>query len=457
MQKQFGGIQKMRKKHEEQLMLTFLIPDNKLGKELQAISKILDANRHILNMVHNDLTTAKKKKTGRRGLNADQVLRCALLKQHQCLSYEDLEFYISDSTSFHAFARIGNSKCPKKSTLQDNIKAISAETWEYINRTLVDYSLQNNIEKANMARTDSTAVDTNIHYPTDSTLLQDGIRILTRSLARGKDLNPKPVYTFSDHQRAAKRKVLNIKNKPKKRNKAYKDLLKLAAKVVGYVEAAIPLLALYEGNDAESSVQARMLADKLEYDKAIMLRVIEQTKRRVIHGESVPAEEKVVSFFECHTDIINKGNRDTQFGHKVFLTTAKSGLVLDCLIERGNPSDAGTFKELLNRQQEILGKMPRQMAADGGFASKENLEEAQEEGVQDMVFAKKRGLKILDMAKSEWVYKKLRNFRAGIEGLISVLKRAFGLDRCTWSDWEGFKQYVWSCVVTFNLQVIARS
>ena len=384
-------------------------------------------------------------------------MRCAFLKQHQCLSYEDLEFYLSDSASFHSFARIGNSKCPKKSTLQDNIKAISAKTWEQINRAFVEYSLKNNIENANMARTDSTAVDTDVHYPTDSTLLQDGIRIMTRSLTRGKYLDPQPAYTFSKHQRAVKRKVLTIQNNPKKRNKAYKDLLKLATKVVGYVEAAIPALTLYEGNDAESSVQAEMLADKLEHDKAIMLKVIEQTKRRVIHGESVPAEEKVVSFFEGHTDIINKGNRDTQFGHKVFLTTAKSGLILDCLIERGNPSDSGKFKELLERQKEILGKMPRQMAADGGFASKENLEEAKKEGVQDMAFAKKRGLKILDMAKSEWVYKKLRNFRAGIEGLISVLKRAFGLDRCTWSDWEGFKQYVWSCVVTFNLQVLARS
>lgn len=457
MQKQTEGIQKMRKTHEEQLMLTFLIPNNKLGKELQTISQILDANRHILDMVHKDLTASKTTKTGRRGLNADQVLRCAFLKQHQGLSYEDLEFYISDSVSFHAFARIGKSKCPKKSALQDNIKAISAETWEQVNRALVDYSLKNNIEKADMARTDATAVDTNIHYPTDSTLLQDGIRILTRSLARGKDLDPQPAYTFSNHQRGAKRKVLTIQNNPKKRNKAYKALLKLSEKVIGYVEAAIPALYLYEGNDVESSVRANMLADQLERDKAIMLQVIEQTKRRVINGESVPADEKVVSFFECHTDIINKGNRDTQFGHKVFFTTAKSGLVLDCLIERGNPSDSGKFKELLNRQQEILGKMPRQMAADGGFASKDNLEKAKEEGVQDMAFGKKRGLKILDMAKSEWVYKKLRNFRAGIEGLISALKRAFGLDRCTWRDWEGFKQYVWSCVVTFNLQVIARS
>lgn len=159
-----------------------------------------------------------------------------------------------------------------------------------------------------------------------------------------------------------------------------------------------------------------MLADTLEYDRAIMLKVMDQTKRRVMHGEFVPAEEKVISFSECHSEVISKGNRETQFGHKIFLTTGKSGLILDCLMERGNPNDAGKFKELLQRQKTILVNVPRQIAADGGFASKDNLKEAKRAGVRDAVFAKKRGFKILDMAKSQWVYKKLRNFRAGIEG-----------------------------------------
>lgn len=227
--------------------------------------------------------------------------------------------------------------------------------------------------------------------------------------------------------------------------------------MVGYAEKAISVLSSYQSPDADNTVQAWMLADKLERDKALMLKVMDQARRRIIHDESVPADEKIFSFFQCHSDIISKGNRQTQFGHKVFITTGRSGLVLDCIPAKGNPADSEKFKELLNRQKEILGKAPRQITADGGFASQNNLKEAKQEGVQDAVFAKKLGLKILDMAKSKWVYKKLRNFRAGIEGLISVLKRAFGLDRCTWKDWEGFKQYVWSNIVTFNLQVIARA
>lgn len=448
----------MRKKFEEQMKFTYMIPENKLGKELESISQILDGNLSVLDAVYKDLTKYTNTSTGRKGLNANQVLRSVIIKQFWSMTYDELEFHLSDSTTFRAFARIENNQYPKKSALQSNIKAISAETWEKINRALVDYSLKKEIEQGNMTRTDATAVDTDIHYPTDSTLLQDGIRVITRTLARGKMLDPIPEYNFSDHNRGAKKKVLTIDNaKKKKRDKAYKELLRLANNVVGYAEKAIRVLLSYESPDYESSMFAQMYANQLEYNLEILKQVIDQTTRRIIHGEKVPAQEKVLSFFECHTDIIEKGNRETQFGHKVFMTTGSSGVILDCLMPRGNPNDSAMFEELLDRQNEILGKSPRQMAADGGFASKDNLEKAKESGIEDMAFGKKRGLKILDMAKSEWVYKKLRNFRAGVEGLISALKRAFGLDRCTWKDWEGFKQYVWSCIVTFNLQVMARA
>jgi len=176
----------------------------------------------------------------------------------------------------------------------------------------------------------------------------------------------------------------------------------------------------------------------------------------VLKGEKVPASEKIVSFFEDHTDIIVKGRRDTEYGHKVFLSGGVSTMILGCLIVRGNPADSDQYRSLLEQHKERFGRMPRQVTADGGFASKDNLAFAKGNGVKDAVFAKKRGLSITDMAKSSWVYKKLRNFRAGIEAGISTLKRAFGLDRCTWSGWEGFKRYVWSSIVSYNLLVLAR-
>jgi len=170
----------------------------------------------------------------------------------------------------------------------------------------------------------------------------------------------------------------------------------------------------------------------------------------------VPATQKIVSIFEEHTDIIVKGSRDVQYGHKLNLSTGRSGLILDVVIEEGNPADADCFVPMLERHIEQYGKAPRQTAADGGYASIENLREAKQRAVEDVVFHKKRGLKIEDMAKSPWVYRKLRNFRAGIEAGISTMKRAYGWGRCTWKGLQHFKAYVWSSVVAHNLALFGR-
>jgi len=130
--------------------------------------------------------------------------------------------------------------------------------------------------------------------------------------------------------------------------------------------------------------------------------------------------------------------------------------VLDVVIEAGNPADTERFIPMLDRHMAFYGKAPRQMAADGGYASKENLAQAKERGVKDVALHKKRGLKVEAMAKSPWVYRKLRNFRAGIEAGISWLKRAYGLGRCTWKGLVHFKAYVWSAVVAHNLALLGR-
>jgi len=188
----------------------------------------------------------------------------------------------------------------------------------------------------------------------------------------------------------------------------------------------------------------------------LIVKVIDQTECRVFQGEKVPAVEKIVSLFEEHSDIIIKGSRDIQYGHKITLSTGTSGLVLDVTIEAGNPADTERFMPLLERLCELYGRPPLQIAADGGYASKQNLDNAKECGVKDIAFHKKRGLAIEAMTKSPWVYRKLRNFRAGIEAGISCLKRRWGLSRCTWKGLPHFNAYVWSSVVAHNLAVFAR-
>ena len=176
----------------------------------------------------------------------------------------------------------------------------------------------------------------------------------------------------------------------------------------------------------------------------------------MLAGEPVPASEKLVSLFEPHADIIVKGSRDVEYGHKLNLTTGRSGMILDLVIEAGNPADSERLLPMLERHIGICGQAPRQAAADGGFASRDNLATAKALGVRDMAFHKKAGLRIEDMVRSNWVYRKLRNFRAGIEAGISCLKRAYGLARCTWRGLDHFKTYVWSSVVAYNLVLFTR-
>lgn len=448
----------MRQKFNPQPNLFATMARNKIAQELKQISQVLDATPTVLDLAYQDLIRSVRPTTGREGMTAEQVLRCAILKQYRQLTYEELAFHLEDSDSFRGFSRLEMGQYPCKSILQENIKALREETWEAIHREIIGYAKEEKIETGRKVRIDATCVETDIHHPTDSTLLADGVRIITRWLAEGKELSPTPRYLYSDHRRVVKKRVLTILNakKEKVRQDAYRDLLVYAGKVREYALSAIPELHNHQGRELADLFAGKVLAEKLARAVGILEKVMDQTDRRVFKGEKVPASEKVVSFFEEHTDIIVKKKRETEYGHKIFLTGGSSTMILDCLIVRGNPADSEQYEAMLERQKKQYGRMPRQVSADGGFASKNNLAFAKKHGVKDAAFAKKRGLSVLDMAKSVWVYKALRNFRAGIEAGISTLKRAFGLDRCTWKSWEGFGRYVWSSIVSYNLLVLAR-
>jgi IS5 family transposase len=435
-----------------------LMHTSAIAKELRCISKILDQTPEILDTVHCNLLRGRREDTGRYGLTADQVLRCAILKQYRELTYEELAFYLEDSAAFRFFARLEMGVYPSKSVLQDNIKSLSEATWEALHQLILGYAAKKKIETGKKVRIDSTAIESNIHRPSDSSLLWDGIRIMTRWMAEGHQLRPCPDYRFSDHRRVAKKRSMTILNarKTKTRVAAYRDLVGAAHKVCGYAREAIPVLGTYRNNSFQDGCTAHLLAQKLERALRILKKVIDQTERRVFRDEKVPASEKVLSFFESHSDIIVKSRRGTEYGHKVFFTGGASNLILDCVITRGNPADSEQYVEMLERHHQYFGAMPRQISADGGFASKNNLSFAKEHEVKDAVFSKRRGLGVLDMARSNWVYKRLKHFRAGIEANISALKRRFGLSRCTWSGWRGFRRYVWSNVVSYNLLVLAR-
>jgi IS5 family transposase len=450
----------MRKNTQKQMPLTITSIDHPHAVELEGMSQILDANPIIYDWVLQDLTRdVMRTDTGAEGMSAEQVLRAAIIKQMETYSYEDLAFHLLDSVCYRGFCRIGIAdKGFQKSALCNNIKAISSETWESINRILVAYGQDKEIEKGKEARTDCTVVSSNIHDPTDSRLLWDSVRVLTRMLGRINERLDDLHIPFSDHTKRAKRRmlgVMNAKNK-KARKKPYMDLLKVTHRTVNYARKAVSMLESFPFKYSSLTETAQSMAEELKEIIHLAHRVIEQTTRRVIHGESVPASEKVVSIFEPHTDIIVKDRRDTFYGHKICLTGGKSNLITDCLILDGNPADTELTGQMLDRHKEIYGHYPLKVALDGGFASKANLKSAKGKGIKDVCFAKKRGLEEQEMCRSSWVYKRLRRFRAGIESSISWLKRCFGLDRCTWKSLQSFHSYVWASVVSANLLTLAR-
>ena len=448
----------MRKKRQEQLNLFQALGSNDIAKELGEISLILDANPHVLDYVYSDLTKGSRVDTGATGMTAEQVLRAAILKQSRQLTYRELAFHLEDSKAFRAFTRLEMGNYPCFSTLQYNINQISSTSWNEINKILIRLTATTGVESARKIRVDATSVLCAILKPSDSSLLRDGVRIITRWLQRGQRFSLPAKYDYADHRRVMKKRFTEILNSKKEdtRVAAYKEQMKYACRVCGYAKTALPIIEKAYCKTSEEQATLDKLVTKIKNAHTLLLRVIDQTERRVIKKESVPSGDKVTSFFETHTDIIVKKNRETNFGHKVVFTSGSSNLILDCFMERGNPADTEQLMTMMERQKEIYGRMPRQVATDGGYASKDNLAKAKEAGIKDVAFSKKRGLAILDMVKSTWVYKQLKNFRAGIEANISALKRAFGLRRCNWSGWEGFQQYVWSAVVSYNLLVLAR-
>jgi IS5 family transposase len=263
---------------------------------------------------------------------------------------------------------------------------------------------------------------------------------------------------FTNHSRRAKRRAMGIENAKKKKDrvKLYKDLLKVARRTVGYAQQVSVKVRNDGGSTVTEIALAMYLANQLDHFVSLANRVISQTERRVFHGERVPAEEKLFSIFEPHTDIVIKDRRETLFGHKVALSVGASGMVLDCVVQKGNPADSTLAVSLVERQKALFGRVPRQTAFDGGFASKKNLAEIKSLGVEDVAFSKRRSLAVNDMVKSMWVYRRLRRFRAGIEGIISFLKRCFGFDRCTWSGLKSFKAYAWGSIISANLLLMAR-
>jgi IS5 family transposase len=440
----------MRKTADYQLPLVPTLQHHSHVAELGEISRILDDNPEIAAAVHADLVRGVRADTGAEAkLSADQVVRATVLYQSNRWSYEQLEFELCYHAAYRRFCRLALDQYPARSTLNRDIGRIRPETWEAINRVIIRYAKRIGVENGDKVRTDCTVMEATIHEPSDSSLLWDCVRTLTDQLDKASELVN---VSYANHRKRAKRRAFAIQNAKSKKQRVplYLDLLKVTKKTLGYAKRTAAALAQRKHPLAQAHLA------RLQQTIERTLRVIDQTERRVVHGESVPAGEKIVSIFEAHTDVICKDRRETLFGHKLCLSAGASNLITDCVILDGNPADATLTVEMIERHIELFERVPKQVAFDGAFASIDNLAELKERGIQDVGFSKARWASITDMVKDSWVYKTLRHFRAGVEGIISFLKRAFGMDRCRWKGLRSFKAYALSSVVSANLLVLAR-
>jgi transposase, IS5 family len=450
----------MRKKLLDQLPLTPVPIDHVHAAEVGAMGDVLDQLPEAVALVHEDLCCREKHRIdprkGRDGMAAEQVLRAAVLKQMLGFSYERLAFALADSNTYRSFCRIGfERKPPTRTALQKNVKRVKPETWQTVHEFVVRKAIELGVETGNKVRTDCMVVESNIHHPNDSSLLGDCVRVFTRLMTRAKD---KFGLAFTSHRLRAKRRVMEIANATSMtaRVPLYRDLVKMTEETLRQAEQVAAQLDHVQCATPMDAALTMALAGEIRHFVPLANMVLSQTERRIFRGESVPAEEKVVSIFEPHTDIIVKAPRETEYGHKVCLTTGASGLVTAITVEKGNPADQTLATGMIQRQKELFGKVPRQASFDGGFATRANLAELKTMGVEDVAFHKRRGIEIEDMTRSKQVFRKLRAFRAGIEGTISFLKRVFHLERCTWSGFRSFRAYVFASATACNLLIVAR-
>lgn len=450
----------MRKSLLDQLPLVPAVIDHPVARELAVISAVLDQLPDAAELVHEALSWRGGKRVdptrGRDGMAAEQVLRVAILKQMSGFSYEALAFHLLDSSTYRTFCRLDYSdNPPTKSTLQKNVKRVPPEAWEMINRSVVLKAKELGIERGTTVRTDCTVVESNIHHPTDSSLLWDSVRVLVRIMGKVKEDFG---ITFADHSRRAKRRWYKIANSKssKQRKPLYRDLIKITERTIQHARRVADELSRVVPVSIAQVTRIGGLIDELQQYCGLANQVLSQAERRVIRGESVPASEKIVSIFEPHTDIVVKDKREPDYGHKVCLTTGTSGMIVDLVVEDGNPADVSLAVKTITRLESLFDKAPRQASFDGAFASRANLAEIKSLGVEDVAFNKRCGLEVTDMVKSKAVYRALSAFRAGIEGSISFLKRSFGLVRCTWRGLSSFKAYAHVSALACNLLVVAR-
>jgi IS5 family transposase len=401
-------------------------------------------------MLEKDITEGKADQIfGRQDTpSVEQIVRAAIYKQMKNLDYRGLEYAQEDSRICEQFVKINPQRPYSFQVWHKYISRISKEKLERFMVEMNRMAIGEGLEAIEQFRQETTVVETDIHYPTNNSLVWGCIKESERLLKHLKEEVGSLEYT--GYQAKAKKIYfkINVGKNEEKRAKLFKKQLKTLRECINQVSNTAERKHEY----ALAKKTGKYIAE-MESLMPAMEKAYRMTERKELLKEKVPAEEKIFSIYERHTDIIVKGQRETKFGHKVNLGSGKSNLILTCEIAEGNPNDSELYQGAIEKLKKDYGRVPGSSTADGGFASAENIEYSKKAGIINIVFNKIRG-SMQNIAKNKWVENKLKRWRSGIEAVISNLKRGFQIRRCNWKGEAHYGQKIFWSIIGYNLRVM---
>ena len=433
---------------------------------LQAISDFLDNQRQIVDRVRRDLARGlKKPKSGRRGLMPQQVLRSFVLKRVKNWDYRELRERIADGMTLRQFTEFHWQRVPKHHAFHRDFNRLRPDTLRAINDLVVQAAVDLGLEDGSKLRVDTAVVETDVHHPTDNTLLWDVVRVITRLVGQlAKAMKRRRIRGFCNRTRAARRRMQEIqrmtsRQRQDRQTEVYRALIGIAEEVVENALRVVQNTSKTSRKDIFAELAVAGLHEEIEHYCDLGTRVVNQARRRILDKEQLVNAEKIYSIFEPHTDLIKRGKARTplEFGHKVFLAESAKGLITQFKVLKGNPSDADHVVQSLKRHLKAFGHAPQLYGADRGFFSEQNLASCARSGVRTVCIPQRGGKKTPEREAYEKsaAFKKGQRFRAGIEGRISVLARGRGMKRCLAEGAERFELWVGAAVLANNLMVIA--
>jgi IS5 family transposase len=432
---------------------------------LAAIAGFLDEHEELVGKVRGDLRRVlKNPDTGRSGLAPREVLRSLILMRVKNWDYRELRERIADGFTLRLFTGFDCRPVPKHNAFHRAFVRLTPATLRAVNELVVKAAVDLGLEDGAKLRVDTTVVQTDVHYPTDATLLWDVVRVLSRLLGRLRKLLGRRIEGFRNRTRAARRRMqalqrMSARQRLGQQTAKYRQLIGIADEVVACARSALGRLHDAPRKGSVDDLAIVGLRSEIGHHCGLADRVIDQARRRVLEDQQVPNAEKIYSIFEPHTDLIKRGKVRTpvEFGHKVLLAESARGLITQYQVLQGNPQDEQHVRRSLERHKKVFGRAPELYGADRGFFSERNLTLCERNGVQIVCIPQAGGKKVPEREAYEKTraFKQGQRFRAGIEGRISVLFRGRGMKRCLAEGIERFEMLVGAAVLANNLMNIA--